>query len=69
MSEGFGSIVRKLPGINLMVCQKIAAEIFIVHRYGNTGDNSFIAVDDFASIEDMAKYLISISQDKERYKR
>ena len=47
MSEGFGCIVRKLPGINLMVCQKIAAEIFIVHRYGNTGDNSFIAVDDF----------------------
>ena len=47
MCQGFGCIVRKLLGINLTVCHKIATEIFIIHRYGNTGDNSFIAVDDF----------------------
>ena len=39
----------KAPRYQSAVCQKIAAEIFIVHRYG-TGDNSFIAVDNFSNL-------------------
>ena len=45
MCQGFCSIIGKLLRTDLTVCNKITAEIFIIHRYGNAGNNSLIRID------------------------
>ena len=36
--------------IHISVCHKVAAKIFIIHRYCNTGDNSFEAVNNLLDL-------------------
>ena len=43
--QGFCCIIGKLLRTDLTVCNKITAEILIIHRYGNAGNNSLIRID------------------------
>ena len=45
MCQGSCSIIGKLLRTDLTVCDKITAEILIIHRYGNAGNNSLIRID------------------------
>ena len=45
MCQGFCSIIGKLLRTDITVCNKITAEILIIHRYGNAGNNSLIRID------------------------
>ena len=45
MCQRFCSIIGKLLRTDLTVCNKITAEILIIHRYGNAGNNSLIRID------------------------
>ena len=45
MGKGSGSIFHKLFRIDLMICDKITAQILIVHRNRNACKNAFKAVD------------------------
>ena len=50
MSQGFCRISGKRFNIDLAVCHKVAAKIFIIHRYCNTGDDSFEAVNNLLDL-------------------